>query len=181
MCVPLRRWAVAKCALSGLLGVFLGACTPVLDWREVRVDDAALTAWFPCKPDRRVRDLHFGGVAVRMEMVACTADASTYAVSFLALQDAAAVTPMLEALRSAAITNIGGDPPRVGPFELSGMTPNRAAGRLGLSGRMPGGAAVREQAAFFARGLRIYQASVIGAAPTAEAVEMFISSLEFRR
>lgn len=177
MRLPLHQWAVLRLALLAMLG----ACSPVLDWREVRVDDAALSAWFPCKPQRRVRDLTVGTVAVRMEMAACTADRSTYAVSFLAMPDAAAVTQMLEALRTAAVANIGGEPARQSPFELSGATPNLAAGRLWLSGRLPGGAAVREQAAFFTRGLRVYQASVIGPAIAPDAVETFISNLKFSR
>ena len=140
-----------------------------------------LTAWFPCKPLRRVRDLPVGGVVVRMEIAACTVDRSTYAVGFFAVPDGARVTQMLEALRGAAIANLGAGPPRLAPFELSGATPNRAAGRLRLSGRLPGGAAVHEHAAFFSRGLRVYQASVIGPAPTQDAVEMFVSNLKFPR
>ena len=50
------------------------------------------------------------------------------------------------------------------------MTPNPAAIRLRVEGRLPDGKAVQEQAVFFVRGLRVYQASVIGSMPGTEAV-----------
>ena len=31
------------------------ACTPTLDWREVRPEASGLVALFPCKPDRHAR------------------------------------------------------------------------------------------------------------------------------
>jgi len=44
---------------------------------------------------------------------------------------------------------------------------------------LPDGTNTQEHAAVFARGLRVYQLSVIGAAPASEAVEAFLSSLKF--
>jgi hypothetical protein len=59
------------------------------------------------------------------------------------------------------------------------MTPNDQAGRMVISGRLPDGAAVQEHAVFFVRGLRVYSATLIGARPAPQAVEIFFSGLKF--
>jgi hypothetical protein len=50
--------------------------------------------------------------------------------------------------------------------------------RLDLAGRRPDGAAVRQQAVFFAKGLRVYQASVVGETLSGEAVDTFFAGLK---
>jgi len=37
------------CGLVWLVGLW--ACTPALNWRDVRFDNARLIGWLPCKPD----------------------------------------------------------------------------------------------------------------------------------
>jgi hypothetical protein len=58
------------------------------------------------------------------------------------------------------------------------MTPHPLAARLSLEGRGTDGAAVHEQAVFFARGLRVYQATVVGPVLDAEAADTFFSGLK---
>lgn len=164
-----RRIALLLAALVG--------CSPVLDWREVRVDGDALTALFPCRPERHARNVAVAGANVRMDMAACAVAGTTFAASFVDLADPAAVTGVLKGFCQAAVANLGGAAPRQLPFTLAGMTPNAAAVRVLIAGRLPDGTVVQEHAAFFARGLRVYQVSVIGAAP--DAVEAFLSSLKF--
>jgi hypothetical protein len=159
--------------------LLLVACTPALDWREVKADADSLTALFPCRPERRSRQVNLTGNAVRMQMASCAAGGSTYAIAFIDLRDPATVGGALEAFRDAAVANVGGAAPRVGALGVVGMTPNPQAVRLAITGRLPDGTAVQEYAAFFAKGLRVYQASVIGPAPAADAVETFISGLRF--
>ncbi|MDQ6679647.1 MAG: hypothetical protein M3Y67_01610, partial [Pseudomonadota bacterium] len=158
----------------------LAACAPTLDWREVRVDGGSLVALFPCRPGQRARTVAMVGATVRVEMSACTVAGSTYAVSFIELHDPTAVSGTLEALRAAAVANVSGVRPHVEPFGLAGMTPNPHAARLKVDGRLPDGSEVHEHAAFFVRGLHVYQASVIGAAPMPDAVEAFIGGLKFK-
>jgi hypothetical protein len=59
------------------------------------------------------------------------------------------------------------------------MTASDQAARLFISGHLPDGAAVQEYAAFFTRGLRVYEAAVIGAKPEPTAVETFFEGLRF--
>lgn len=45
-----------------LLGAgLLAACSPALNWREVRATPSALKAMMPCKPDKAVRQVAVAG------------------------------------------------------------------------------------------------------------------------
>jgi hypothetical protein len=163
--------------LAPLLAAIVG-CTPTLDWRTVLIDAGSLQALFPCRPQHRSRAVTLGGLASKMEMNVCSADADTFALSFVDASDPSGVSPMLGALRHAASDNLGAPVPSSRPFAPAGATPNAASGRVQIEGRLPDGKRVVEHAAFFIRGLRIYQANVIGPAPAADAVETFFSSLK---
>lgn len=155
------------------------ACSPALDWREFVPEGSELGVRFPCRPDRSARPVTIAGASVRMEMLVCSAGDATFAVSIVEVSDPARIGPTLTALRSSAIANVQGGEPRGSPLQVEGMTPNEQAGRMAVSGRLPDGAAVQEHAAFFTRGLHVYQATVIGARPAPEAVENFIAGLKF--
>lgn len=165
--------------IAAALLTLLVACTPALDWREVHAQGDALAVLFPCRPERHARTIALAGAHARMEMAACAAGGSTYAVSFVDLRDPASVTGALEELRRSAVANVAGVAPRATPFALRGMTPNPEAQRLQVAGHLPDGTPVQEHAAFFVQGLRIYQAGVIGAAPAPEAVKIFFAGLKF--
>jgi hypothetical protein len=154
------------------------ACSPTLDWRELRPEGSGIAVSFPCKPDRHARTLAVAGHPVRMEMLVCSAGGATYALSFADLPEPVAVVPALAELRAVAVANIAAPPSPLLDLRVPGMTPNVQAGRIAVSGRLPDGAAVQEQAAFFAKGLRVYQASVIGAHLGGEAAETFLTALK---
>ena len=154
------------------------ACTPALDWRTVQIDAGSLEALFPCRPQHRSRAVTLAGVQIKMEMSACSADDLTFALSYVDAPDPAGVTPVLGALRRAASENLGAAQPDGKPFAPAGATPNPESARVQIEGRLPDGSRVVEHAAFFIRGLRVYQANVIGPAPAAEAVETFFASLK---
>lgn len=155
----------------------LAACSPTLDWRELQPEGSGIVATFPCKPDHHTRELRVGDQALRMHMVVCSAGGTTFAVSFAEVADPAAVTSVLASLRAAALANVAGTLRREREWRLAGMTPGPAAGLLEIDGRLPDGAPVQVQAAFFARGLRLYQASLLGPHPPAEAVQGFFGGL----
>lgn len=154
------------------------ACSPTLNWRELRPEGSGIAASFPCKPDRHARGLVVAGHAVRMEMLVCATGGATYALAFADLPDPAAVAPALADLRARAAVNIAASPGAATPLQVPGMTPNAQAIRVALSGHLPDGAVVQEHAAFFASGLRVYQASVIGSRVGGEAADTFMSALK---
>ena len=165
--------------IAGLVGACLAlACSPALDWRELRPEGSGIAALFPCKPDRNVRTLAVAGHHVRMEMLACSAAGATYALAYVDLPDPAAIGPALAELRGLAAANIGAAPGDSAALQVPGMTPHPQASRVALVGKLPDGAAVQEQAAFFAKGLRVYQASVIGTRLQGDGAQTFLAALK---
>ena len=155
----------------------LAACTPALDWREVRSPDSGVVALFPCKPERMERSLEFAGTPVAMVLQACTVGGATYALMHANVDDPRRVAAALEGLRAAAAANLGGTAQAVAPMSVPGMTPNPLAERLVIEGRDARGDRVREHAGFFVKGMRVYQAVVVGAQLDEAAADTFFSAL----
>ena len=166
-------------ALVVVLVAVLGACSPTLDWREFTPEGSGLRVTFPCRVDRHARPVQMAGATVRMEMLVCGAGDATYAVSFFDVADPAQVSAAMAEWRATAIRNVQGAAPLQQPWQIKGMTPNAESTRLSVAGQLPDGAAVREHALFFARGLRVYSATVLGANPPPQAVDTFFSGLKF--
>lgn len=165
--------ALVTCAIA------MAACSPAFDWRETRIENAPLAAMFPCKPDRQSRVVALAGHRAALRMAVCSTGGATFALGAIDMGDPAAVAPGLHALREAAAGNLADAVAERSTWAPPGATPNDEAARLALRGRLPDGAAVAEHAVFFARGATLYQASVIGAKPPAEAVETFFGGLRF--
>jgi hypothetical protein len=161
---------------SGGVLLMLAACTPALDWREVRPVDSDALALFPCKPGRYARTVQLAGSAVEMHLASCKAQDTTYAVGYATVPAPVQVTPALDQLRRAAAVNIDGTPAAT-DWTIAGMTPNPLAQKIVMQGRDAEGKAVQEQAVFFVRGLRVYQATIVGPALDPAAAETFFSGL----
>ena len=114
-----------------------------------------------------------------MQMDVCATGGATFAVSVAESGDPSLAAAAQEQLQRTAVANVQGAAPQPIPWRLAGATPNTQTIRLAIRGRLPDGGAVIEQAAFFAQGTKVYQASVIGAAPNAEALETFFAGLKF--
>ncbi|MBS0448972.1 MAG: hypothetical protein JSR59_23860 [Proteobacteria bacterium] len=158
----------------------LTACTPALDWRELTPEGADVVAMFPCSPNHHERALRLAahaGSQLSMQMLVCSADDATYAIGYVDVADPAQVGPVLAELREAALRNIDAAQPVFAAASVPGMTPHPEAVRAAFSGRLPDGRTMRERALYFAKGMRAYQASVIGAQPSDEAVETFFAGL----
>lgn len=155
------------------------ACSPALDWREFVPEGTDISVGFPCRPDRQVRAVAVAGAKAQMQMLACDAGDATFALAFVDVADPARVGATLAALRATAASNLRDASPQNAPLSIKGMTPNEHAARVTLTGTLPDGAAVQEHAAFFTRGLRVYQATVIGAKPAPQVVETFLGGLKF--
>jgi hypothetical protein len=159
----------------------LAACSPALDWREVRPGGSELVALLPCKPERAMRALELAGAPVQFELLACNAEGTTWAVGSADVGDAARVPAALEALRAARIANLVGRETASAPFQPRGSAPLAGAKRFTVEGRRPDGAAVVEHSVVFAQGTRVFHAAALGASPQAPAVDSFFEGLEFRR
>jgi hypothetical protein len=155
----------------------LAACTPVLDWREVHAEGSGAVALFPCKPASHARQLSLASSPVRLELHACTTGGLTWALAFADMRDPSLVGPALIELRSAAASNLAASAARALPLHVEGATPNPSSKREEFAGRLPDGRAVVEQVAVFAKGTRVYQATVLGSELQADAADAFFAGL----
>lgn len=163
--------------LLASVSLALTACSPALDWREFQPEGSGVVASFPCKPDRHSRAIQLAVQPVRMEMLVCNADDTKFALSFFDVSEPAKVGEALAELRALATGNLGAPAGQTRPAAVPGMTPNPQSVRLRLEGRQPDGTAMQEQAVFFAKGLRVYQAAVLGRRVSAEAADTFLGGL----
>ena len=146
----------------------LAACSPALDWRQVRPDGWGLQASMPCRPDQQQRQVALAGAPVVLSLVVCSTGSHSFALASADMADPARVAPALQALLLAAQANVQGQVLAEQPAAVPGMTPHAGALRRQINGQMPDGRAVREQVQVFAHGLRVFQATVVGpeAGPT---------------
>lgn len=155
-----RGCRVLALVAAGVLVVC--ACSPALDWREMRPEGWSLVASLPCRPAQHARTLALAGQSVELGMAVCSAQGHTFAVSSAAMADPSAVGPALQALGEAARGNLAGQVLEVQPAQVPGMTPQAQALRWRLAGHLPDGQPVQARVLVFAHGLRVFQATVVG-------------------
>lgn len=154
-------------------------CSPTLDWREVRPEGGALTAWLPCKPERLARDLMLGeGPARRVELLSCSAGGTTWGITSAAVADEAATRSALQALRAARLRNLEGRELESAPLPLPGLRQPTEALRFTVAGRRPDGSEIIERAALFSHGGRVFHAAALGGSPSPQALETFFENLK---
>lgn len=163
------------------VAVAAAACTPALDWREVRPDGSGVATWFPCRVQTQTRSLPLGGRDVVLTLSACSAAGATWALSWADVGDAARLAPALRDLRAApanALRDVRAEPPR--PAAVRGAAPAGAV-RLQWSGTAPDGRRLHWHRLVFAHGTHAVEASVVGERIDADAVDAFFGSLHVAR
>lgn len=160
--------------------LWLAACSPALDWRQIRPDGLGVEVAFPCRPASQTRMVVLVGLPVEMTLYACSIDGQTFGLASAEMPDVRQVDAALAELTGAATRNISATVDAVVNADVPGMTPHARARRVRLIGRMPDGRAVIEYVMVFARGARVYQTTLIGSGPTAAVVEAFFGSLKVR-
>jgi hypothetical protein len=164
-----------------LLATALAACSPRLDWREVRsADVAGAVALFPCKPQKEVRRVRLADADREMTLLACHAEGALWALSHADVTEPAKVAAALDQLSTAGMRNIGAAASASAPVALHGMTPNPGAMRLRAEGVRPDGTKIRADTAVFARGTHVYQATVLASRPDATAADTFLTSVRWQ-
>lgn len=167
--------------IGGMLAVTLAvACSPVFNWREVRLPQTELKAWLPCKPDQGSRTLPLAGRDVAIHMLGCEAGGALYAVSQadVGMAGASAVQAQWQA---ALLANLQAPATQVQPWVLkptAATTPPALALQLQATGKRADGRAVQAQAVWFARGPWLFHAVVYADRITPEMAEPFFSGLE---
>jgi hypothetical protein len=168
----LRFWC--GLCLSGLLL----ACSPALNWREVRTEAGDLTALLPCKPDRASRLVPLGGAPTRLLMMGCEAGGALFAVALADLGDASSSAEVLEQWQVLTLSHMRATQPQRQTVVVAGADRQPAAVLLVAQGVHPDGQPVQGQSLFFARGSLVYQASIYAPRIVPEAAETFFASIK---
>ena len=146
-CLTARNTALA-------LAVALGAaaCTPTLDWREVRLAPSPAIALLPCKPDRATRSVPLGGEPTELVVAGCATGGATFALMAARLPAGRDADAVLAGWQQATLAHMraSGTPERR-PFTPPGGSALAHAQRVAARGQAPDGRPVMAQAAWTAR------------------------------
>lgn len=158
------------------------ACTPALNWRDVRLESAdgsTLKAALPCKADAATRKQLLGGIQVDLSMMGCVVNDSTFTLSRIPVLDPLSAPKLLAAWQAAAEANVKAISTPTIPVIVSGAGAWPPAARVTLAG-----ATTQAQIIWFAKqssaGLTLYQAAFYGKQPSNEAVTTFFESLQLQ-
>lgn len=185
-----------RLALCLLALAWLNACSPTLNWREVRPEGTALRLLLPCKPDKAEKAVPLGGQNTRLRMQGCQADGATFAIAVARLEKpvekpvekpAADPALILAQWQSLALSNMGAPPVPASavPLKIQGLQ-NPSAGlvaplRIRTTGKRADGTTVVGEMVFFADGGEVFQAVVYGSVISSEMGDTFFGSLAFDR
>ena len=185
------------------LSLLTSACSPALNWREVRPAQAdGLMALFPCKPDVHERVVPWPGLpaGATMHLLSCQTEAGTWALSYLTLPDVTLLAPALQELTMAMRRNLGsaaqlaggGSPISVrdlGPIAVPGMTPTPQAHGWHFQAQRPDGLGrpmdMDIRTWHFSHGKTVFQASVwrpvvvVKSQSSEDVAEAFFRGLQF--
>ena len=169
----LRSWALAAAGLAA-------GCTPALDWRELRpAAQAGLVLLMPCRAIAQERAVTLAGQRRTLTLHVCDADERTWAVAVVDAGEPAQVGPVLDALRVAALSNLGATAQVPQAQAVPGATPQPGAGRLRALGRRPDGRPVALDALLASRGTVVVQASILGARQSEADADTLFASMRF--
>ena len=158
----------------------LSACSPALNWRDVRPKDINILLTFPCSPDQISQDVVLADQKIKMSMTGCVADKMTFALAHARLPSPALAARALGQLHQAAVENVRGKV----TFSSPDIPKNATAGLpdsldLRIDGVAPNGKPVRERVLLFSQGNSVYQVTAF--APTDdfkdEAAQTFAASV----
>ena len=166
---------LTRAAAALITAIALTACSPSLNWREVRDGDAGYTVLLPAKPASHARDVNLGDLKVNMQMTAAEVDDMNFAVASAAIDDDAQRKAALDMMQQAMVKNIGGSITRQKTLTLKDGT---MVTEIEAGGTTAGGRRLALFARFAMKAPRVYQAVAIGPQQslTAEVAETFLTS-----
>jgi hypothetical protein len=118
-------------ALSGV-----SACSPALNWREVRFEGLPSRVLLPCKPDRAERQVPLGDAQATLHMMGCETQGLQFTWSHLALPLGAPPAQVVRVWQQASLVALGADPARasqVRGLSLKGARMDVPPAQLGVT------------------------------------------------
>lgn len=159
------------------LALALAACSPSLNWREVR-PGGELKALLPCKPDQGSRQQNLAGRVVEVQMLGCEAAGALYAVSVVELGDARHAMAIQVQWQANLLGNMQATASANSAWTLKGANAMLDPVRLKARGLRPDGQPVAAEAVWFVHGTRLYHAVIYAERIATEMSEPFFSGLE---
>jgi hypothetical protein len=157
---PVMQFRSMGWAGMGLVACLMVACSPTLDWRDVRLGpDTRLQ--FPCKPDRLERKLPLLDRQAAAQMLVCDGGGLTWSATVFDLGDPTLAPAALRELHERLLANLQGSEETSERVAVPGMTVGTQAQRSRMRGTRPDGSTTVVQALFVARGPRVYQLVVM--------------------
>jgi hypothetical protein len=167
-----------RCALLLGSSILLLACSPSLNWREVRPAGGELKAMLPCKPDQGQRRQSLAGQGVVIRMVGCETGGALYAVSVAELGEGLQAPSAQAQWQTNLLGNMQASVSTRDAWPLRGASAAMEPVRLSAQGRRPDGRPVAVQAVWFAHGARLYHAAIYAERISTEMSEPFFGGLE---
>ena len=176
--------ASRSAVLAATLGLLL-ACTPTLNWRELRLAPTSAVALLPCKPDHAERSVPLGGVPTMLVVNGCEAAGATFALMTAAVPAGRTPDELLAGWQQATLANMqAGDTVDRQPFHPPNALPLAHAERLAAQGRQADGSVVTAQAVWSARaaaggGTELLHAVMYSAKPQADVADAFFAGIKW--
>jgi hypothetical protein len=159
------------------MALFLLACSPTLNWREVRPDGAALTALFPCRPDQGVQTVALGEHGVKMAMMGCEAGGAMFTLAHVALDGSVDAEVLRGLWQMGTLASMQGALTTEEPFALKKASGNMLPGQIRATGKRADGSPVAMRAAWFAVGGSLYQAAVYADRDVDEVAQTYLDGI----
>lgn len=159
------------------LALVLAACSPSLNWREVR-PGGELKALLPCKPDQGSRRQNLAGREIEVQMLGCEAAGALYAVSVAELGEARHAQAVQVQWQANLLGNMQATASTSSAWSLKGANTLLEPVRLKARGLRPDGQPVAVEAVWFAHGTGLYHAVIYAERIAPEMSEPFFSGLE---
>lgn len=161
----------------------LAACSPALNWREVRIEQ--LAALLPCKPDHAERTVRLGMQDVVLQMSGCEASGSLYAVSHARAGQDGLVAEIQADWRRSTLSNMRATSVQtqvLKPTKALALDAGQGAGPqiVAAIGQAPDGRRVQARLLWLQHGVDIYHVAVYGSQLTDETSELLFSDLRLQ-
>lgn len=172
-----------RCLLSFLSACLLGAlsaCAPTFNWREQPIENTAMTALFPCKPETITRTLPLAQMQREMAMRSCNAGGVTFAVAHAKLSDPAQAPFVLTDWRTTTLAGLRADPATVSSEPPKGLAALPQLQVLRAAGASSDGQAPRLHGVWFASGNDVFAAFVMAPKIPDEISETFFAGLRLQ-
>lgn len=166
------------CPLAAV-ALALAACSPTLNWRDVRPEGTSLSLLLPCKPDKAEKQVPLGGEPTMLRMLGCDAGGLTFAISAADVGDGAEAPAILLAWQQLTLTNMkAAKADTTKSLKLAGAT-GAPAVWVKANGQRVDGTPVVGHAAYFSQGATVFQAVIYGADVKPEVAETYFSGMKF--